>query len=56
MEKGKNIANYWQNTSFTEFDNLIRALCTNNKLLFARTTLKSPMLMQRAWQWLRHKA
>lgn len=55
-KKEKNIADYWQNTSFKEFDNLIRALCTNNKLLFARTTLKSPMLMQRAWQWLRHKA
>ena len=55
-QKEKSIADYWQKTSFKEFDNLIHALCTNNKLLFARTTLKSPMLMQSAWQWLRHKA
>lgn len=55
-KKEKSIADYWQKTSFNEFDNLIQALCTNNKLLFARTTLKSPALMQSAWQWLRHKA
>ncbi|WP_378954679.1 NAD(P)/FAD-dependent oxidoreductase [Pelosinus sp. sgz500959] len=55
-QKEKSIADYWQKISFKEFDNLIHALCTNNKLLFARTTLKSPKLMQSAWQWLRHKA
>lgn len=54
--KEQKIADYWQSLSFKDFDNLVHALCTNDKLLFARTTLKSPALMQYAWQWLRHKA
>lgn len=54
--KEQRIADYWQSLSFNQFDNLVHALCTKDKLLFARTTLKSPALMQYAWQWLRHKA
>ncbi len=54
--KEQRIADYWQSLSFNQFDNLVHALCTKNKLLFASTTLKSPALMQYAWQWLRHKA
>lgn len=54
--KEKVVAKYWQSLSFNQFDNLVHALCTNNKLLFARITLKSPSLMQYAWQWLKQKA
>lgn len=55
-QKEKRIADYWQSLSFQQFDNLIHALCTNDKLLFARTTLKNPASMQYAWEWLKYAA
>ncbi len=52
--KERMIVDYWQSLKFHQFDNLVRAICTEDKWLFARTTLKSPALMQHAWQWLRY--
>ena len=53
--KEKLIVDFWQSLTFQRFDDLVRALCTEDKLLFARTTLKSPAMMQYAWQWLRYQ-
>lgn len=53
--KEKLIVDFWQSITFQRFDALVRALCTEDKLLFARTTLKSPAMMQYAWQWLRYQ-
>ena len=53
--KEKLIVDFWQSLTFQRFDDLVRALCTEDKLLFVRTTLKSPAMMQYAWQWLRYQ-
>ena len=52
--KERMIVDFWRQLDFHQFDDLVRALCTEDKILFARTTLKSPSLMKYAWQWLRY--